>query len=158
MTNVELLMIGKILLAAFLGAIIGIERDVSGRPAGLRTNMIIAVASCLFTIVSIEGFRQFGGGTDLSRVAAQIVSGVGFLGAGALIHNQDRVLGLTTAADIWLVAAVGMAVATDMYILAIFTGLFSVFALLGLNPLSHYLERVGNERMKKKGATVVKEK
>jgi putative Mg2+ transporter-C (MgtC) family protein len=156
--DTQLILIGKILLSALLGAIIGIERDLSGRPAGLRTNMIISMAACLFTIVSIEGFRQFGDGTDLSRVAAQIVSGVGFLGAGALIHNQDRVLGLTTAADIWLVAAIGMAVGSDLYAIAIFTGIFSVLALTSLNPLSHYFERVGNQRMKKKGVTVVKEK
>lgn len=147
--------IGKIVLAGVLGGAIGVERDLSGRPAGLRTNIIIGVASCLFTILSIEGFP--GANSDTSRVAAQIVTGVGFLGAGALIHNKDRVLGLTTAADIWLVAAIGMGVATGMYALSIFVAVFTIICVAGFAPVSHWLEKKGNKRMEKKGLKTVKE-
>lgn len=146
---------GKLFLAGFLGAIIGIERDLSGRPAGLRTNLIIAVSSCLFTILSIYAFD--GSGTDTSRIASQIVVGVGFLGAGALMHHKTQVLGLTTAADIWLVAAVGMAVGTGFVSLAIFVSIFSVAAIVLLGPLSHKLEGIGQARMKKKNLKTVKQ-
>lgn len=137
----------KILLAALLGFVVGLERDWSGKPAGIRTNMIIAVSSCLFTMLSAEGF--FGNETDTSRVAAQIVTGVGFLGAGALIHNQSHVVGLTTAANIWLVAAIGMAVGVGFAGLASFVTLLTTFSLLFLKPLSHWLILKGQHRAKK---------
>ena len=141
--------ITKILLAAFLGFVVGIERDWSGKPAGIRTNMIIAVSSCLFTILSSEGF--LGSPMDTSRVAAQIVTGVGFLGAGALIHNKNHVVGLTTAANIWLVAAIGMAVGTGFSGLAAFVTVLTTFSLLFLKPVSHWLILKGQERAKKYG-------
>ena len=139
--------IGKILLAAVLGLTVGIERDWSGKPAGIRTNMIIAVSSCLFTILSVEGF--LGDQTDASRVAAQIVTGVGFLGAGALIQQQNHVIGLTTAANIWLVAAIGMAVGVGFGDLAAFVTLLTTLSLLCLKPLSHWLILKGRHRAKK---------
>lgn len=129
---------GRILLAGLLGAIIGYERGMHGRSAGLRTNTLIALASCLFTVLSIEFFVQEAGG-DIARVAAQIVSGVGFLGAGALFRSEDRMRGLTTAATIWLVAAVGMAVGAAAYFLAIFTTLVATTILFMLRPVSHHL-------------------
>ncbi len=95
----------KICIAAVLGAIIGLERVWKGHPAGLRTNLLIAISSCIFTIVSIEGFPLQGSAQDTARVAAQIVTGVGFLGAGAVLRSKGHVRGLTTAASIWLVAA-----------------------------------------------------
>lgn len=139
--------ISKILLAGLLGFVIGIERDWSGKPAGIRTNMIIAVSSCLFTILSIEGF--LGAPTDTSRVAAQIVTGVGFLGAGALIHNSNHIIGLTTAANIWLVAAIGMAVGVGFAGIALFLAAFVTFSLIFLKPLSHWLILKGRHRAKK---------
>jgi putative Mg2+ transporter-C (MgtC) family protein len=128
--------IGKILLSAGLGAIVGIERDLRGRPAGVRTNMIIAVSSCLFTMLSLVAFP----GSDTSRIAAQIVTGVGFLGAGALIHSHDQVHGLTSAADIWLVAAIGMSVGAGAYGLATFVAIVTAVALVLLTPISRWLE------------------
>ena len=139
----EAIFIGKIFLAGFLGAIVGIERDISGRPAGIRTNLIISVSSCLFTILSSEAFDSHAQGYDPTRIASQIVTGVGFLGAGALLIQRDRVIGLTTAATIWLVAAIGMAVGVGMYGLATFVTFFTVVALIGLAPLSHHLTRYG---------------
>jgi hypothetical protein len=97
----------KLTLAAVLGGIVGAERELNGHPAGLRTNILIAVSSCLFTILSINAFPLVGAAQDTARVAAQIVTGVGFLGAGAVIQTKKVVHGLTTAATIWMVAAVG---------------------------------------------------
>ena len=130
----------KICVAAVLGAIIGLERVWRGHPAGLRTNLLIAISSCLFTILSIEGFPLQGAAQDTARVAAQIVTGVGFLGAGAVLASRGQIRGLTTAASIWLVAALGMAVGTGLYFLAIFTTLLSIGLLVLLRPLSRRLE------------------
>ncbi len=110
-------MTGQILLALLLGGVIGFERERRNKPAGLRTHMLVAAGTTAFTLASMYGF----GGTprDPSRVAAQIVSGVGFLGAGTIFRSGSEVRGLTTAATIWLVAALGMLVGTGMYWLAI---------------------------------------
>jgi putative Mg2+ transporter-C (MgtC) family protein len=136
----------KISAAALLGAIVGLERVWGGRPAGLRTNMVIAISSCLFTILSIEGFPLQGSAQDTARVAAQIVTGVGFLGAGAVLQSKNHVRGLTTAASIWLVAAIGMAVGTGLFFLAIFTTAFSTLLLVLLGPVSRRLEQRAQER------------
>ncbi len=141
---------GHIVVAALLSGLIGLEREWSRHPAGLRTNMLVGVGSCLFTILSIEGFPLRGANQDTARVAAQIVTGVGFLGAGALLHNQNRVRGLTTAATIWLVAAIGMAVGTGLYFIAIFTTLLTTIVLVVLRPLTARLP--GEERRRRKAA------
>lgn len=131
----------KICVAAVLGAIVGLERVWKGHPAGLRTNLLIAISSCLFTILSIEGFPLQGAAQDTARVAAQIVTGVGFLGAGAVLQSKSHVRGLTTAASIWLVAAIGMAVGTGLFFLAVFTTTLATFLLVLLGPVSWRLER-----------------
>jgi putative Mg2+ transporter-C (MgtC) family protein len=145
-------------VAALLGISIGIERDWSGRAAGIRTSMLVSISSCLFTILSAYGFADAPGTPDPTRIASQIVSGVGFLGAGALIHKGSRVLGLTTAADVWFAAAAGMAAGAGFLLLGAAVTAFSIFLLLLLAPISHVLEKVGNERMRKKGLEVVEEK
>jgi putative Mg2+ transporter-C (MgtC) family protein len=111
---VELQMIIRIAAAAGMGAAIGYEREKSGKPAGLRTHMLIAVGAALFTVASVFGF---GPSNDISRVAAGVVAGIGFIGAGAIIHRGrgDIVEGLTTAATIWAVAAVGLAAGAGLY-------------------------------------------
>jgi putative Mg2+ transporter-C (MgtC) family protein len=131
----------KIALAALMGAIVGLERLWTGHPAGLRTNMVIAISSCLFTILSIEAFPLQGAAQDTARVAAQIVTGVGFLGAGALLQTKSHVRGLTTAATIWLVAALGMAAGAGVYFLAVFTTILTTVLLVVLRPVSASLER-----------------
>jgi putative Mg2+ transporter-C (MgtC) family protein len=138
----------KVALAALLGAMVGLERERGGHEAGLRTNMLIAISSCLFTILSIEGFPLQGSAQDTARVAAQIVTGVGFLGAGVLLHARGHVRGLTTAASIWLVAAIGMAVGTGAYFLAVFATLLSMILLILLAPVSHRLEHRAEVRRK----------
>ncbi len=103
----------KLLIAAGLGALLGFERERTKKPAGLRTHMLVALGSALFTIISIDFFPN-----DPARIAAGIVTGIGFLGAGTIFRAKDHVQGLTTAASVWTVAAVGMAVALGYYALA----------------------------------------
>ncbi|TKJ32505.1 MAG: methyltransferase [Planctomycetes bacterium B3_Pla] len=128
-----------IVLAAALGAAIGLERELSGKDAGLRTNLLICLGAAVFTIISkrmVEGTEG-----SIARIAAQIVTGVGFLGAGAIIQDRRGVHGLTTAATIWLVASIGMACGGQFYKLAIVASLIAVLALIGLGKLSKPLER-----------------
>src|SRR5215510_12069704 len=103
----------KLILAAILGGIIGIEREFRDKPAGLRTNILICVGSTLFMSISTKVAELLGG--DPTRIGAQIITGIGFLGAGAVLHSHGFVMGLTTAATIWVVAGVGMALGAGMY-------------------------------------------
>ena len=136
----------QVLVAALLGGLIGLEREWRGRDAGLRTNMLIAMGSCLFTVISIHGFPLQGSAAqDTARVAAQIVTGVGFLGAGALIHTRGHTKGLTTAATIWMVAAIGMAVGVQAYALAIFTSVILFVILRFLQPISKKIARIDSD-------------
>ena len=108
--------LNKLLLALVLGGLIGWERELYDKPAGFRTNTLICVGSTLFTIFSLKiGAIP---GTDSARIAAQIVSGIGFLGAGAIIRRGEAVLGLTTAATIWFVASIGMGVGAGYYVIS----------------------------------------
>jgi putative Mg2+ transporter-C (MgtC) family protein len=128
----------RLSLAAVLGGFIGIERELRERQAGLRTHLLVSLGSALFTIVSAYGFHAFlasGSGvvrTDPTRIAAQIVTGIGFLGAGAIIRQGFSVRGLTTAATLWVVAAVGMACGAGYYSAA---ALSTALVLLALYPL-----------------------
>jgi putative Mg2+ transporter-C (MgtC) family protein len=135
----------RLSVAAALGGAIGVERELRERQAGLRTHLVVCVGSALFTIVSAYGFRDFlvhGGSlvrTDPTRIAAQIVSGIGFLGAGAIIRQGLSVRGLTTAATLWLVAAIGMASGAGYYDAAVIA---TLGALLTLGPLRIVAYRV----------------
>ncbi|GAH67640.1 MAG: MgtC/SapB family protein [Dehalococcoidia bacterium] len=112
----ELEMVLRLLLAVGLAALIGLERQHAGKAAGLRTHLLVCIGAALFTIASIYGFGE---GGDPARVAAGIVAGIGFLGAGAIISTREGILvGLTTAASIWAVAAIGLAAGAGLYILA----------------------------------------
>jgi putative Mg2+ transporter-C (MgtC) family protein len=119
--DIELVL--RVTLAFVLGGVIGYEREIIQRPAGLRTHMLVAAGSAAFTVVSIYGFAGEGTVRDPARVAAQVVTGVGFLGAGTIWRTSSTVRGLTTAASIWLVAAIGMLSGTGLYLLAVFTTL-----------------------------------
>jgi putative Mg2+ transporter-C (MgtC) family protein len=121
----------KLVLAAILGGIIGIEREIRDKPAGLRTNILICVGSTLFMSISTKVAEILGG--DPTRIAAQIISGIGFLGAGAVLHSHGFVLGLTTAATIWVVAGVGMALGSGMYTVALFATAMSLVTLYFLS-------------------------
>ena len=112
---IELEMVLRLLLATALGAIIGVQRERAGKSVGIRTLSLISVGAALFTVVSALGFT----GADPSRIAAGIVAGIGFLGAGAIIRREEGMVGgLTTAATIWAVAAVGLAAGAGMYIVS----------------------------------------
>ena len=126
------------LLAAGLGAAIGIERELRQKPAGLRTNILIAVGAALFTIVSVE-MASAGGTSD--RIAAQIVTGIGFLGAGAILRGRASVHGMTTAATIWVNAAVGMAAGAGYPLMATIATAITLVVLLALAPIDALLER-----------------
>jgi putative Mg2+ transporter-C (MgtC) family protein len=117
----------KLILAAVLGGIIGIEREIRDKPAGLRTNILICVGSTLFMSISTKVAQLVGG--DPTRIAAQIITGIGFLGAGAVLHSHGFVLGLTTAATIWVVAGVGMALGSGLYGVAVFVTGMSIMTL-----------------------------
>jgi putative Mg2+ transporter-C (MgtC) family protein len=121
----------RLLVALALGAIVGLERERQERAAGLRTVTMVSLGSCLFTIIGAYGFVN----TDPSRVAAQIVTGIGFLGAGTIFLRKDLVRGLTTAATIWAVAAIGMAAGTARYFEAGFTTLLILAVLMVLKPI-----------------------
>jgi putative Mg2+ transporter-C (MgtC) family protein len=128
----------RLVVASLLGAGIGLEREIHDHPAGMRTHLLVAVGSALFTVVSIFGFVDVlgaGQGTpvDPSRVAAQIVTGIGFLGAGAILKFGTTVRGLTTAASLWTAAAIGMAAGAADYILAAVGTAIVVFSLWPLN-------------------------
>jgi putative Mg2+ transporter-C (MgtC) family protein len=123
----------NVVLAAALGGVIGLEREAHGKFAGLRTNILICLGAAVFTIIS----RQIANGTEASpaRIAAQIVTGVGFLGAGAIIRDRGGIYGLTTAATIWMVASIGMACGAGLFKLAVTTTIIALLVLLGLTPL-----------------------
>jgi len=131
----------RLILAALLGGIIGLEREMRDKPAGLRTNIMICVGSTLFMSLSTQVAKVLGG--DPTRIAAQIISGIGFLGAGAVLHSHGFVLGLTTAATIWVVAGVGMALGSGMYWTAVFA---TAMSLVTLYFLSFVEDRIQGRR------------
>ena len=120
----------RLVVAMILGALIGTERELRAKAAGFRTHFLVALGSALFCIVSQFGFPE--GLRDSSRVAAQVVSGIGFLGAGTIILQRSKVRGLTTAAGLWVTAAIGLACGTGLYLIATIT---TLLALLGLELL-----------------------
>lgn len=151
----KLVLLFKLLLATVLGGAIGFEREIAGKPAGLRTNILICVGAALFTHLSISiaqiGFAPTGQPYgDTTRIAAQIVSGIGFLGAGAILHAHGAVVGLTTAATIWVVAAVGAAVGAGAYVEGVGTSVLIILVLVGLRPV----ERKLLNRRRKVSATI----
>ena len=117
----------RLVVALLLGSFIGVERELQRMPAGFRTHALVSLGSALFTIISAEAFS--GPGADPTRIAAQIVSGIGFLGGGAILHYGGTVRGLTTAASLWSVAAVGMAAGAGLYIMAAVGTVLVVMAL-----------------------------
>jgi putative Mg2+ transporter-C (MgtC) family protein len=130
----------RLVLAAALGALIGGEREIHGHPAGIRTHMLVALGSGLFTVLSIHGFGQGPGvPIDPTRIAAQIVSGIGFLGAGAILKDGIVIRGLTTAASLWATAAVGMAAGAGEYIVGTVGAGIVLVSLWPINALAERL-------------------
>jgi putative Mg2+ transporter-C (MgtC) family protein len=125
--------IARLAVAAILGGIIGIERQFRHKPAGLRTNMLICFGSAMFTVLSSQLAGSFGG--DHTRIAAQIIPGIGFIGAGSILHARGFIVGLTSAATIFVVASVGMAAGGGLYLTAIFATIVILIALAVLGRL-----------------------
>jgi putative Mg2+ transporter-C (MgtC) family protein len=131
-----------IVLSVIFGTAVGLERELSGKAAGLRTNILICVGSAVFTILS----REMAAGADsLTRIAAGIVTGIGFLGAGAIIQDRHSIHGLTSAATIWVVAAIGMACGAEYYGLAGVTTLIAIIVLMVLKAVEKPLARYGKK-------------
>ncbi|MGH9460925.1 MAG: MgtC/SapB family protein [Vicinamibacteria bacterium] len=120
----------RLVIATMLGAVVGCERERGGKPVGVRTQGLVSLGAALFTVVSVHGFDGVG---DPSRVAAQIVTGIGFLAAGLILQQRRRVRGLTTAASLWVTAAIGMAVGVGWIGLSLATTVL-VFLLLRFGP------------------------
>ena len=125
----ELEIILRLLLAVALGAVIGFQRQRAKKPAGIRTHILISLGAALYTVVSIYAFSA-----DMARVAAGVVAGIGFLGAGAIIRERTGVAGLTTAASIWMVAGIGLAAGAGMYLIAVIATIIAVAILFIPHP------------------------
>ena len=119
----ELELILRIVLAFIFGGIIGFERERVDRPAGLRTHILVALGAAQFTILSFYAFP----GSDPSRIAAAIVAGIGFIGAGTILQSRDKVTGITTAASLWVTASIGMAVGIGQYLVALIVVILTYF-------------------------------
>jgi putative Mg2+ transporter-C (MgtC) family protein len=143
----ELDLVGRLLLAAALGAVIGVEREIHDHPAGIRTHLLVALGSALFTVLSIVGFSSSSGvAVDPSRVAAQIVTGIGFLGAGAILKYGPTIKGLTTAASLWAAAGIGMAAGASRPVIAAAATVIVLVSLWPLRVVSERLERAAPRR------------
>ena len=123
----------RILIAALCGAGVGYQREHANKAAGFRTHILVALGSALFTVVSMSGFNDH---ADPARVAAQVVVGIGFIGAGAILHSRTSVTGLTTAASIWVTAAIGMAAGVGLY----FVTLLTTVIVLGVLQIQKHRE------------------
>lgn len=134
----QLNVLGGLLLAVVLGGAVGFERELQGKPAGLRTNILICVGATLFTYLSVYVAGTEG---DPGRIAAQIVTGVGFIGAGTILHDRGLVTGLTSAATIWLVAAIGVAVGAGAFLEAVGATLLVVLVLAALRWVEAAVQR-----------------
>jgi putative Mg2+ transporter-C (MgtC) family protein len=139
----DLELLARLVLAAVLGGAIGAERELNDQPAGLRTHMLLTTGACLFTLISAYGF---GRGSDPSRLAAQIVTGIGFLGGGAIVRDGLTVKGVTTAASIWATASVGVAIGAGSYVLGVGGAVLVVGTLFGLRSADNVLQRWGVSR------------
>jgi len=136
-----LLTILSLFFAAFLSGVIGFEREYHGHSAGLRTHILVAVGSALIMILSIYGFGAFTADRDPARLAAQVITGVGFIGAGTIIQNGFDIKGLTTATTLWLVMAIGLASGAGQFILAIIGTFIALFALVVLRTFETNVNR-----------------
>jgi putative Mg2+ transporter-C (MgtC) family protein len=133
--DLDLDVVIKLFLATLLGGMIGLERESKHKPAGLRTIMFICIGSTLFTLLSEKMGQRFGG--DPSRIASQLIPGIGFIGAGAILHQHGSVVGITTAATIFITASVGMAIGAGLYLTAAVTTLLILFLLVVVGWAEH---------------------
>jgi putative Mg2+ transporter-C (MgtC) family protein len=142
-TEIELL--ARVLLAAILGAAIGVERESQQKPAGLRTHTLVAAGATLFTVAG--AFAVSGTIGDPTRIAAQVVTGIGFIGAGGMIRTGFTMTGITTAATLWFAAAIGVAVGFGLYILATASMVIALALMLGFAPIRHRIWRSATQQL-----------
>lgn len=138
--NEHLLILSRLVLAALLAFIPGIERELTGKFAGLRTHILVSLGACVFTVLSIYGFKMhevagFVGTNDPARIAAQVITGIGFIGAGTVMRHGSNVFGITTAATLWVCAAIGMCCGCGQYLTAIFTAIVTLIVLILIRRL-----------------------
>lgn len=126
-------MVLRLVLAAIAGGIVGYERKKVHKPAGMRTHMLVSTGAALFTLVSISYFA------DSARIVGGIVTGIGFLGAGTIFRSKDSIKGLTTAASLWAVAAVGIGIAVGLYLISV-ASVILIMIILGLNKIAYFRE------------------
>ena len=138
LTPLEIEIVLKLVVAAGLGLVLGYEREVHKRPAGLRTHSLICMGAALFTVLSMS---FAGSAVDTSRVAAGVVTGIGFIGGGILFKSEDRVFGLTTAAELWVAGAIGLAVGIGYYFAAVVATVIVLFILVPLKHISEEARR-----------------
>jgi len=155
MENMDFEFILRILIAAILGGAVGLEREYREKAAGFRTHFLVALGSALFMIVSQFGFEAalsmpYNVRLDPSRIAAQVVSGIGFIGAGTIIFQKNTIRGLTTAAGVWVTAAIGLACGSGLYLLAISS---TTLVLMGLEAFNYFLNRFDSRRNEEKHIT-----
>ncbi len=135
MDNNQIQIVFQLILAVVLGALIGLERERKGKEAGLQTYSLVSLGACLFTIISLESFNLFVGkpgvNFDPARVIIAVATGIGFIGAGVVIFRRDHVEGITTAAGLWCVAAIGVAVGAGLYLPACLTTILALIILSG---------------------------
>ena len=133
----------RLFLAAFLGAIIGVEREMKNRAAGFRTHIIVSVGACLIMLIGVDAIGEISSdkARDVARIAGQVVSGIGFLGAGTILQKKDGVSGLTTAATLWLSAAIGLAVGIGYYEGAIIATVICLITLVSLKGFSDFINK-----------------
>ncbi|MFA5068769.1 MAG: MgtC/SapB family protein [Candidatus Omnitrophota bacterium] len=140
----EFQMIVRLVLSAILGGIVGLEREINSKAAGFRTHTLVCIGSCLIMLTSMHMFDIYKGiaGVDPARIAAQVVSGIGFLGAGTIIRSRVSIHGLTTAASLWSVAGVGLAVGSGLFIVSLFATALIIGSLF---ILRRFQDRIGRK-------------
>jgi putative Mg2+ transporter-C (MgtC) family protein len=146
-------MVGRLGLAALLGGILGIEREYDGQDAGFRTHLLVVLGAALFAVVSVGGFDEFvdrrsetNVAVDITRIAAYVAPGIGFIGGGAIVKYGGKVSGITTAASLWTAAAIGVATGLGALASAVAATGLALFALEALRPISRAVERIGSRR------------
>ncbi len=140
----EFQIIQQLILAIFLGALIGLEREYKGKGAGLQTYSLVCLGACLFTIISLEmidffSSKELGTSSDIIRIVNAIAIGIGFIGAGVIFRQESGIIGLTTAAGLWVTAGIGISVGAGLYFLAAFSALLSLLVLSGFGLLEDKL-------------------
>lgn len=137
----EWLMIERLLISAIMGGLIGVERQMHEKPAGLRTHVLVCMGATLFTLLSLSFSSSDASAVDVSRVAAGVVTGIGFLAAGSIFRDKERVRGLTTAADLWVIAAIGLSIGLGYYSVAVVATIVTLLILMIGRVFDNYLNK-----------------